>query len=119
MGVGLIVPGDALLIVAGTTAGSPPEVLALIAAGVVACVAGASGGHWAGRTLGPRLRHGRLGRGIGEPAGGGGGGPGRRGRLRRRARGDQPWAGWFSRAELRFATASVMSRARSCPVSPA
>ncbi|GAA3467087.1 hypothetical protein GCM10018965_016390 [Nonomuraea roseola] len=66
VGVGLIVPGDALLIVAGTTAGSPPEVLALIAAGVVACVAGASGGHWAGRTLGPRLRHGRLGRRIGE-----------------------------------------------------
>ncbi|GAA2359201.1 hypothetical protein GCM10010404_10510 [Nonomuraea africana] len=66
VGIGLIVPGDALLIVAGTTAGGPPEAMALIAAGVVACVAGASGGHRAGRALGPRLRHGRLGRRVGE-----------------------------------------------------
>ncbi|MEU4723073.1 hypothetical protein AB0G06_25950 [Nonomuraea dietziae] len=43
VGVGPIVPGDALLVVAGTTAGSPPDALALIAAGVVACVAGALG----------------------------------------------------------------------------
>lgn len=65
-GIGLIVPGDALLIVAGTTADTPPEAVALIAAGVLACVTGASGGHWLGRTLGSRLRHGRLGRRVGE-----------------------------------------------------
>lgn len=66
VGVGLIVPGDALLIVAGTTANSPAEALALIAAGVLACFAGASGGHYLGRKVGPRLRYGRLGRRIGE-----------------------------------------------------
>ncbi|MFI6322196.1 DedA family protein [Nonomuraea sp. NPDC050556] len=66
VGVGLIIPGDALLIVAGTTADSPAEALALIAAGVLACAAGATGGHWLGRKTGPRLRYGRLGRRIGE-----------------------------------------------------
>lgn len=66
VGIGLIVPGDALLIVAGTTASSPGEALLLIGAGVLACVAGASGGHWLGARYGTRLRHGRLGRRIGE-----------------------------------------------------
>ncbi|WP_343947833.1 DedA family protein, partial [Nonomuraea longicatena] len=66
VGVGLFVPGDGLLLVAGTTADSVPEALALIAAGVLACFAGASGGHLLGRRYGPRLRHGRLGRRIGE-----------------------------------------------------
>ncbi|MGV9306823.1 DedA family protein [Nonomuraea sp. NPDC003727] len=66
VGVGLVVPGDALLIVAGTTADTPAEAAALVAAGVLACVTGASGGHWTGRTFGSRLRHGRLGRRVGE-----------------------------------------------------
>ncbi|WP_157246046.1 DedA family protein [Nonomuraea typhae] len=66
IGVGLVIPGDGLLLVAGTTAGSPPEALALIAAGVLACFAGASGGHWLGRAYGGRLRHSRLGRRVGE-----------------------------------------------------
>ncbi|MFI7698901.1 DedA family protein [Nonomuraea sp. NPDC049480] len=66
VGVGLVTPGDGLLLVAGATADSPPEALALIGAGVLACFAGASGGHFLGRRYGSRLRHSRLGRRIGE-----------------------------------------------------
>ncbi|MEV0613285.1 VTT domain-containing protein [Nonomuraea sp. NPDC050404] len=66
VGVGLITPGDGLLLVAGATADSAGEALALIVTGVVACFAGASGGHFLGRRYGRRLRHGRLGRRIGE-----------------------------------------------------
>ncbi|MFG1709927.1 DedA family protein [Nonomuraea sp. M3C6] len=66
VGVGLITPGDGLLLVAGATADSLPEALALIGAGVLACFVGASGGHFLGRRYGTRLRHGRLGRRIGE-----------------------------------------------------
>ncbi|MFC5829068.1 DedA family protein [Nonomuraea insulae] len=66
VGVGLITPGDGLLLVAGATADSVGEALALIGAGVLACFAGASGGHFLGRRYGSRLRHGRLGRRIGE-----------------------------------------------------
>lgn len=66
VGIGLIIPGDGLLLVAGATADSVGEALALIGAGVLACFAGASGGHFLGRRYGSRLRHGRLGRRIGE-----------------------------------------------------
>ncbi|MBB6548032.1 DedA family protein [Nonomuraea rubra] len=66
VGIGLITPGDGLLLVAGATADSVGEALALIGAGLVACFAGASGGHWLGRRYGSRLRHGRLGRRVGE-----------------------------------------------------
>ncbi|MCK2217498.1 DedA family protein [Actinomadura sp. ATCC 31491] len=66
VGVGLITPGDGLLLVAGATADGVAETLALIGTGVLACFAGASGGHFLGRRYGPRLRGGRLGRRIGE-----------------------------------------------------
>ncbi|GAA4953968.1 membrane-associated protein [Nonomuraea thailandensis] len=66
VGIGLVTPGDGLLLVAGATADSAGEALALIGAGLVACFAGASGGHWLGRRYGSRLRHGRLGRRVGE-----------------------------------------------------
>ncbi|MFC4113515.1 DedA family protein [Nonomuraea zeae] len=66
VGVGLVTPGDALLLFAGATANSAGEVLSLIGAGVLACFAGASGGHVLGRRYGARLRHGRLGRRVGE-----------------------------------------------------
>ncbi|MGP3956434.1 DedA family protein [Nonomuraea sp. 3N208] len=66
VGVGLITPGDTLLLVAGASADSPLEALALIGAGILACFAGASGGYFLGRRYGTRLRHGRLGRRIGE-----------------------------------------------------
>ncbi|MFI9590120.1 DedA family protein [Nonomuraea sp. NPDC052265] len=66
VGIGLITPGDGLLLVAGATAGSVPETLALIGTGVLACLLGATGGHWLGRRYGPRLRRSRLGRRVGE-----------------------------------------------------
>ncbi|MER7501734.1 DedA family protein [Nonomuraea pusilla] len=66
VGIGLITPGDAVLLVAGATADSVPEALLLIVTGVVACFLGASGGHWLGRRYGERLRRGRLGRRVGE-----------------------------------------------------
>ncbi|GGS69493.1 DedA family protein [Nonomuraea spiralis] len=66
VGIGLITPGDAVLLVAGATARSVPEVLALIGTGVLACLAGATGGYWLGRRYGPRLRRSRLGRRVGE-----------------------------------------------------
>ncbi|WP_188187245.1 DedA family protein [Nonomuraea sp. SYSU D8015] len=66
VGIGLVTPGDSLLLVAGATADSPAEVLALIGAGMLACFAGASGGYFLGRHYGDRLRHSRLGRRVGE-----------------------------------------------------
>ncbi|RVX43137.1 membrane-associated protein [Nonomuraea polychroma] len=66
VGVGLVTPGDTLLLVAGATAGSPPEVLALICTGMLACFAGASGGYFLGRRYGDQVRHSRLGRRVGE-----------------------------------------------------
>ncbi|MEV0583507.1 VTT domain-containing protein [Nonomuraea sp. NPDC050310] len=66
VGVGLVIPGDGLLLVAGTTADSPWEVAGLTLAGVSACFLGASAGHWLGRRYGRRLREGRLGRRVGE-----------------------------------------------------
>jgi membrane-associated protein len=66
VGIGLVVPGDGLLLAAGATARSAPEALALIGTGMAACFAGASGGHWLGRHYGGRLRGGRLGRRVGQ-----------------------------------------------------
>jgi membrane-associated protein len=41
VGVGLVTPGDTLLLVAGASADSPLEALALIGTGMLACFAGA------------------------------------------------------------------------------
>jgi membrane-associated protein len=65
VGIGLVIPGDGLLLAAGTTADSPFEVLVLAGSGVLACVGGASGGHWLGSRYGTRLRDSRLGRRVG------------------------------------------------------
>lgn len=65
--VGLIVPGDTIVIVAATAVGSAPEGIALGLAVVVGALAGESIGFLLGRFLGPRIRHSALGRRIGEP----------------------------------------------------
>lgn len=65
--VGLIVPGDTIVIVAATAVGSIPEGIALGLAVVVGALAGESIGFLLGRFLGPRIRHSALGRRIGEP----------------------------------------------------
>ncbi|MFG6445529.1 DedA family protein [Microbacterium sp. P06] len=64
--VGLVVPGDTVVIVAGTAVSGPVEAIALGAAVILGALAGESIGFALGRFLGPRIRSSRLGRRIGE-----------------------------------------------------
>jgi len=64
--VGLVVPGDTIVIVASTAVDGPLEYFALVAAVVAGALAGESVGFALGRYFGPRIRHSRLGRRIGE-----------------------------------------------------
>ncbi len=64
--VGLVVPGDTVVIVAGTAVGSPLEGVVLVVAVVLGALVGESVGFGLGRFLGPRIRASRLGRRIGE-----------------------------------------------------
>lgn len=64
--VGLVVPGDTIVIVAGTAVGSPVEAVALVVAVIAGSLAGESIGFALGRWLGPGIRRSRLGRRIGE-----------------------------------------------------
>ncbi|GAA1469381.1 DedA family protein [Microbacterium thalassium] len=65
--IGLIVPGDTIVIVAGTAVASPLEGFVLGAVVVVGSLIGESIGFWLGRMLGPAIRRSALGRRIGEP----------------------------------------------------
>jgi len=64
--VGLVVPGDTIVIVAATAVDSPAEYAALVAIVIVGALGGESVGFALGRFFGPRIRHSRLGRRIGE-----------------------------------------------------
>ena len=64
--VGLIVPGDTIVIVAATAVGSPLEGVLLGIAVVIGALVGESIGFWLGRWLGPKIRVSRLGRRLGE-----------------------------------------------------
>ena len=64
--VGLIVPGDTMVIVAGTAVASPLEGVVLAAAIVVGALLGESFGFWLGRYFGPRIRASRLGQKLGD-----------------------------------------------------
>lgn len=64
--VGLVVPGDTVVIVAATAVASPLEGLLLGVAVVIGALIGESIGFALGRFLGPRIRHSALGRRIGE-----------------------------------------------------
>lgn len=64
--IGLVVPGDTIVIVAGTAVGSLLEGVILGVVVVVGALIGESIGFGLGRFLGPRIRHSRLGRRIGE-----------------------------------------------------
>ncbi len=64
--VGLIVPGDTIVIVAATAVSSPLEGVLLGVAVVIGALIGESIGFWIGRWLGPRIRSSRLGARIGE-----------------------------------------------------
>ena len=64
--VGLFVPGDTVVIIAGTAVASPLEAVVLGVTVVVGALIGESIGFGLGRFLGPKIRHSRLGRRIGE-----------------------------------------------------
>ncbi|MFT4136466.1 DedA family protein [Microbacterium sp.] len=64
--IGLIVPGDTVVIVAGTAVTSPTEGAVLVVAVIVGALIGESVGFLLGRWLGPKLRYSRLGARVGE-----------------------------------------------------
>lgn len=64
--IGLIVPGDTIVIIAAMGVASPAEGLALGVAVVIGALIGESIGFALGRWLGPHIRHSWLGRRIGE-----------------------------------------------------
>ena len=66
VGIGLLVPGDGVVLLAGTTATTPHRFAALVTTTVLGSLAGESVGYLLGRRYGLRLRTGRLGRRLGE-----------------------------------------------------
>lgn len=64
--IGLIVPGDTIVLVASTGVDSPIEWAALVVTVIVGALCGESIGFALGRFLGHRIRPSRLGRRIGE-----------------------------------------------------
>ena len=64
--VGLVVPGDSIVLVASTAVEGAVEYFALIATVIAASLAGESVGFALGRFFGPRIRASRLGQKIGE-----------------------------------------------------
>jgi membrane-associated protein len=64
--VGLVVPGDTMVIVAATGVENVVEFVSLAAAVIVGALCGESIGFALGRYFGPRIRASRLGRRIGE-----------------------------------------------------
>jgi membrane-associated protein len=64
--VGLVVPGDTIVIVASTAVNSVEEYIGLVAAVIIGALGGESVGFAIGRFFGPRIRASRLGQRIGE-----------------------------------------------------
>lgn len=64
--VGLIVPGDTVVIVSSTAVENPAQFVGLIAAVLIGSIVGESIGFALGRFFGPRIRASRLGRKIGD-----------------------------------------------------
>ena len=64
--VGLIVPGDTIVIVASTAVANPTEFVALVLTVITGALTGESIGFALGRYFGPKIRRSRLGRSIGE-----------------------------------------------------
>lgn len=64
--VGLVVPGDTIVIIAATAVESPPQFVALVLAVIAGALVGESIGFALGRFFGPRIRMSRLGRWLGE-----------------------------------------------------
>ncbi|WP_020074849.1 DedA family protein [Cryocola sp. 340MFSha3.1] len=63
--IGLIVPGDTIVLVASTGVANPVEYVALVAVVIVGALCGESLGFALGRWFGPRIRTSRLGNRVG------------------------------------------------------
>lgn len=63
--VGLIVPGDTIVVVSSTAIDSPAQYVGMLAAVIIGALSGESIGFALGRFFGPRIRDSRLGRRIG------------------------------------------------------
>ena len=61
VGIGLLVPGDSVVLLAGTTATTPHRFAILVAVTVIGSLAGESVGYLLGRPYGTQLRTSRLG----------------------------------------------------------
>lgn len=64
--IGLIVPGDTIVIIASTAVSGPVEFISMVLAIIVGALLGESIGFWLGRTFGPAIRRSWVGRKIGE-----------------------------------------------------
>jgi len=64
--IGLVVPGDAAVLVAGSTVDTPGRFALVLAAAALGTYAGELIGYGIGRKVGPRLRTSRFGRMLGE-----------------------------------------------------
>ena len=65
--VGLVTPGEVVLLAAATTVGTAGEYAALAAVAAGASIVGQTGGYFIGRTFGGRIRASWAGRKVGEP----------------------------------------------------
>ncbi|WP_431247406.1 DedA family protein [Leifsonia xyli] len=63
--IGLIVPGDTIVLVASTAVSNPVEYIALVVVVIIGALCGESLGFALGRWFGPRIRAGALGRRVG------------------------------------------------------
>jgi membrane-associated protein len=64
--LGLIVPGDSVVLVASTAVNGPVEFILLALGVILGSLAGESIGFWLGHYFGPRIRRSKLGQRIGE-----------------------------------------------------
>jgi membrane-associated protein len=64
--IGLVIPGDAVVLLAGSTVDSPGRYGLLLGSAAAGAMAGEWGGYGLGRAVGPRLRTTWLGRRLGE-----------------------------------------------------
>ena len=63
--IGLVIPGDSVVLVASTGVASTAEYVGLIVAILVGALIGESIGYYLGKTFGPAIQHSRLGRWVG------------------------------------------------------